>query len=228
MSDRHMDEQEREERFRAWLHAEATPRKTSPAPLRDRVNAIPTVTPDQGWAWLRLRSLTPIPAVAATVMIATVLTAIGLGMVQPFVATAPDETATMEELDAAVTSAIEALVESPGVEGVQLGYIDEFLSGAVWFDFRPNGDVAVVQRVDVDVAQTAWWLNPTQGPPATGRNIATTAQVLVDDAFYEAALTNGQPDGGWSVADRDAAPSGPLAFGLGLLRRGLPLRTAHR
>lgn len=233
MSDRHVDEQELEERLRAWLHAEATSGETALASLRDRVNAIPAVTPERGRAWRRLRSLIPTPAIAATVVIAIVLTAIGLGMVQQFVATAPDETAnpaetaTMEELDQAVTSAIEVLVQSEGVEGVQLGYIDEYLSGAVWFDSRPNGDVAVVQRVDVDVAQSAWWLNPTEGPPATGRNITTTVRVLVGDAFYEATLTNGQPDDGWSVSDRDAAPRGPLAFGLGLLteedyRFGLP------
>lgn len=216
MNDRHANETELELRLRAWLHADAAGASV-PAPLRDRVNAIPAATPDRGLSWLRFGSPTLIPAVVVTVVIAIALSAIGLGLVRPFLGTPPDETATVEELDAAVTSAIAALRDAPGVQGVEVGYIDEYLSQAAWFDSRPNGDVAVVQRVDVDVAQTAWWLNPTDGPPAVGRTIATAVRILAGDAFYQAALLNGEPENGWSVAGRDAAPRGPLATGLLLL-----------
>lgn len=217
MSDRPMNDLDTEDRLRAWLHAEATHGATAPAPLRERVREIPTVVSGRGWDRMRRGSLRSISAVAATVVIATALTAVGLGLAQPFLATPPDDTATIEELDQAITSAIEALVESPGVEGVQLSYIDEHLAAAVWFDSRPNGDVAVVQRRDLDVAETGWWLNPTGGPPATGRNIVTTVWVLAGDAFYQATLRNGQPEDGWSVTGRDAAPRGPLSYGLLIL-----------
>lgn len=217
MSDRLVEDKEIEQRLRAWLHGGESS-ETSPATLRDRVNAIPAVTPDWGWGWHRLKSLAAMPVVAVTVVVATVVTAIGLGLVQPgFFGTPPDDTVTMEELEAAVDSAVEALVEAPGVEGYQEGYIDEYLSGASWFDYRSNGDVVVVQRTDVDVAQTAWWLNPSEGPPATGRNIATTVRVLVGDSFYEAISTSGQGAARWSVTDRDAARRVPLTLGLVLL-----------
>lgn len=224
MSDRPVDEQELERRLRAWLHAEEASGETAPATLRHRVDAIPATTQERGSAWHRLQSFGAIPVVAATVVIAAVLTAIGLGLLQPGFFGTPaedpvttDDPVTMEELEAAVDSAVEALVEAPGVEGYQEGYIDEYLSGASWFDSRSNGDVVVVQRTDVDVAQTAWWLNPSEGPPATGRNIATTVRVLVGDSFYEAISTSGQGDARWSVTDRDAARRVPLTLGLVLL-----------
>ncbi|CAN5585055.1 hypothetical protein BH23CHL10_BH23CHL10_13450 [soil metagenome] len=217
MSDRPVEEQEIEQRLRAWLHGEVWSER-SPATLRDRVNAIPAVIPKRGWGWHRLQSLAAIPVVAVTVVVATAVTAIGLGLVQPnFFGTPPDDTVTMEELQAAVDSAVEALIDAPGVEGYQVAYIDEYLSGASWFDSRSNGDVVVVQRIDVDVAQIAWWLNRSEGPPTTGRNIATTVWVLVGDEFYEATSTSGQGDARWSVADRDAARRVPLTLGLVLL-----------
>ena len=213
-----MSEQEVEQRLRAWLNAAEASSETAPATLRDRVHSIPATTQERGWAWHRFLSFGSIPVVAATVVIATAVTVIGLGLVQPrFFGIAPDDTVTMEELEAAVDSALEALMEAPGVEGYQEAYVDEYVSGASWFDFRSNGDVVVVQRIDVDVAQTAWWLNPSEGPPATGRNIATTARVLVGDSFYEAISTSGQDSARWSVSDREDAPRGPLTRGLVLL-----------
>ncbi len=215
MNDRMMNDDELEERLRAWMRAEATPTLSAPAALRDRVSAIPAATP--AGAWARWPSVPMIPAMVATVLIAATVTLIGLGIVRPFVGTAPDETSTVEELRAAVTTAVDALLQSDGIEGVQSAHIGEHLSGAVWFDSRANGDVAVVQRVDRDVSESGWWLNPTDGPPAIGRNVLTTAWVLTDSAFSEATFTNGEPDGGWSVMDPDAAPRGPLAFGLAIL-----------
>ncbi|MBU1225854.1 MAG: hypothetical protein KJ698_01400 [Actinobacteria bacterium] len=124
---------------------------------------------------------------------------------------------TLEEYDAAVQSAFAALLESPGVEGVEFGYIDDYLAGAVWFDSRPNGDVSLVQWKDLDVDQYGWSLIPTEGPSATGSNTATTVWVGVDDALYEATLTNGQPHDGWSISDLISVPRGSLAYGLSLL-----------
>ncbi|HUH17214.1 MAG TPA: hypothetical protein VMM85_04640 [Methylomirabilota bacterium] len=214
MNDRMIDDR-LEERLGAWMRAEAAPAVRAPAVLRDRVGAIPAVTPVGVWA--RLQSISPLPALAATVVIATVLTVLGLGLVRPFVGTPPAEPATMDELRAAVTSSVDALLQSDGIEGVQVAHIGEHLSGAVWFDSRANGDVAVVQRVDRDVSESGWWLNPADGPPASGRNVLTTVWVLTDSAFSKATFTNGEPDGGWSVTDRDGAPRGALAFGLAIL-----------
>ncbi len=216
MTDRYSDEPELEERFRVWLHAEAAATR-APAPLVERVRAIPAVTRDRGWAWPGLSRLAPMPAIAATVLIAAALTVAGLALARPFLGTAPERTATLEELDAAVGSAIATLLQSPGVEGVQSSYVREHLASAVWFDSRRNGDVVVVQRVDRDVAESGWWLAPSGSPPAVGRSVATTVRYLVGDLFYEATFANGEPEGGWSVVGRDSAPRGPLAFGLLIL-----------
>lgn len=220
MSDR-TDDQELERRLRVWLHADDASGATAPTTLRDRIDAIQVTTQDHGWAWRRLQSFGAIPVVAATVVIAAALNAVGLGLVQPeFLGSPTDETVTMEELETAVDSAVEALIEAPGVEGYQVAYIGEYLSVSVWFDSRSNGDVVVVQRVDVDVSQTGWWLNPAQRPPGTGRNVGMAVRVLVGDRFYE-AISSGSTGGGsgadWSVTDRDEAPRGPLAMGLALL-----------
>ena len=117
--------------------------------------------------------------------------------------------ATVEELRAAVESGIAALRDTPGVEGRTTASVLGELSNATWFTWRPSGDQAVVLRTDVDVAQTAWWLEPEAGPPARGRNVSTTMFVFVgDDAF----MTNADA---WLASGRaDAPPSVTLATGL--------------
>ncbi|MDQ3691262.1 MAG: hypothetical protein M3406_14770, partial [Chloroflexota bacterium] len=77
--------------LREWLHAEALRGQAAPAALRERVNAIPTSAPDRTWGWMRFGSFQSLPAVAATVVIAVTLTAVGLGLVRPFLATPPNE-----------------------------------------------------------------------------------------------------------------------------------------
>jgi hypothetical protein len=124
--------------------------------------------------------------------------------------------ATVEELDSAIPSAIEALMDSPGVEGQQFGYIDGYLAAAVWFGYRQNGDMAVTQRVDVDVSETAWWLGNSR-PPQTGQNISETSWIKVDGTLFEAVAGEGESKGIWTVLDPEAVPPGPLVFGLAML-----------
>jgi hypothetical protein len=220
-----------EEHVRAWLHAEAAATDSPPAALRHRVTAIPTAEAEaeRRWGWRRLGSAGPASAIAATLVVAVAVIALALVVVPPFVGTAPDRVATLEELEAALESAADALADSPGVEGRQESYIDDQLSSAVWFDWRQNGDVVVVQRIDRDVTESGWWLDPGQAPPAVGRNVETSIRAFVGDDFYEATLSNGEPVGGWSVGDRGDAPGGgdaPLALGVAILTRddfiGLP------
>jgi hypothetical protein len=126
---------------------------------------------------------------------------------QPNVGPQPDESpaaspspASIEELRAAVESAVVTLRESRGVEGIGTTSIYDELASAQWFSWRPNGDQVVVQRVDVDVAESAWWLDPDGDPPARGRNVMTTIWVRAGDRFFE-----GTADG-WTVPDAREAP----------------------
>lgn len=123
---------------------------------------------------------------------------------------------SLAEYDVAVRSAIGTLAASDGVAGVQFGHIDGDLVGAVWFDSRRNGDVVVVQRQDAAVGDYGWPGDPSTGVTGAARVITTTIWVRVDDRQYEATLTNGQPDGGWSVTEAND-DSGELALGLVLL-----------
>src|SRR5688500_15041335 len=91
-----------------------------------------------------------LPAVvAAGVIAAVVVLALALGP-RPDVGPGPSQSptpsagATVEELRAVVTGATERLAESAGVQGVQTGWIKEYLASATWFDWRPNGDQVVV------------------------------------------------------------------------------------
>lgn len=146
---------------------------------------------------------------------ALALIIIALVVIRPFEGTDPaGDVSTVDDLDASVASALGELAGSPGVEGLQTSYVGGHLASAVWFDYRANGDVAVVQRVDRDVLESGWWLGPSDAPPAVGQNIVTTLRVLVDESFYEATLEGGEVQGAWSVVDRDAAPPGPLALGV--------------
>lgn len=156
------------------------------------------------------------PALVVVLSLAALaLLIIALVIVRPFEATDPaGDASTVDELDASLASALGELAESSGVEGLQTSYVEGHLASAVWFDYRANGDVAVVQRVDRDVLESGWWLGPSDAPPAVGENIVTILRVLVDDSFYEATLEGGEAQGAWSTVDREAAPPGPLALGV--------------
>lgn len=121
----------------------------------------------------------------------------------------PVADATFNELERAIQSGLESLEHSVALEGVEESHIGPYLASRVWFSIRSNGDTIVIQQVDVDVRDTAWWLTAAE-PPRVGERIATTARVLVDGVMYEAVEA---PDGSepWSPID---APRGPLALGL--------------
>ena len=108
--------------------------------------------------------------------------------------------ATVEELRDAVESGLDVLRQAPGVEGIGTSSVLGELSAASWFSWRPNGDQIVISRTDVDVAQTAWWLEPGGQPPARGENITTTIHVLVGDEYF---LAEGEA---WVVQGREEAP----------------------
>jgi hypothetical protein len=118
--------------------------------------------------------------------------------------------ATVDELRGAVESGLDVLREAPGVEGSATSSVLGELSAATWFSWRPNGDQIVISRTDVDVSETAWWLNPEAEPPARGENIAQMIQVLVGDEYFMA------DDGTWVVEARNEAPT-ILALATGTL-----------
>ena len=150
-----------------------------------------------------------LPAAVAVGVVAIVATiALILGQ-DPNVGPGPTESteaqpspASVEELRAALESATEVLRHAPGVEGIGTASVLDELSAATWFSWRPNGDQVVITRTDVDVAQTAWWLDPDGEPPARGENITTTIHVLVGDESY---VTEGEA---WVAGSRNEAPPG--------------------
>lgn len=123
------------------------------------------------------------------------------------------EPASVAELRGAVESAFSALDTADGVEGVSEESIDGYVSGKVWFTTRPNGDSAVVQQTDLDVAETAWWLTSSE-PPAAGVRVRTTAWVVADGSWYE-AVDSARRSRSWR--EHEDPPPGSLALGLALL-----------
>lgn len=104
---------------------------------------------------------------------------------------------TIDDLGVALLDAVDVLRAAPGVEGRQQAEIDGTIGSATWFDWRPNGDQVVVQRLDLDVMETGWWMVPDGAPPATGQRIYTFIGAKLGDDFY---FTNEAGD--WEVAPR--------------------------
>ena len=125
-------------------------------------------------------------------------------------ASAPVEP-TIDDLAIALLDAVDVLQAAQGVEGRQQAEIDGTIGTATWFDWRPNGDQVVVQRWDLDVTETGWWMVPDGAPPTTGERIYTFIGTNVgDDSFF----TNEAGD--WQVAPRgDGFRQG--AIGLAIL-----------
>jgi hypothetical protein len=152
-----------------------------------------------------------LPAAVAVGVVAIVVTiALILGQ-DPNVRPGPTESveaqpspASIEELRVAIESAIEVLRDAPGVEGIGTYHVFNELCGASWFRWRPDGDQVVVNRRDVDVTETGWWLDAEGGPPARGVNIQTTIQVLTGSSYY---FTRGDvsPDE-WIAGIREGSP----------------------
>jgi len=173
-----------------------TDERRSAAPMRSKRRPS-TLTEWRGW----LPVIGALVAIGVAVALATLLADNGTKRL------------SLEDYDAALLSAIETLVASDGVEGIEEGYVEGQLASAVWFDSRPNGDVVVVQREDLAVTRYGWLTLPSTDASAAGAEIATTIHVRVGAALYEATLTDGEPDGGWAIIE----PYEGLAFGLALL-----------
>jgi hypothetical protein len=126
----------------------------------------------------------------------------------PTSSTAPTTTAseaTVDELRAAVTAAVDELRSQPGVEGIGTYRVRDELGSASWFSWRPNGDQVVVNRSDIDVTESGWWLGSDDEPPARGENVQTTIQVLAGSSYY---FTRGDLSGedGWVAGLRSGSP----------------------
>lgn len=124
-------------------------------------------------------------------------------------ATAPD----VFDLRVALLEAVDVLRDAPGVEGLQQTEIDGVLGTATWFTWRPNGDQVVVERRDVDVTETGWWLAPDGTPPATGQRIWTHVNAHVGSETY---LTD--EAGEWAVMPRLEQS---LSMGTAILARSI-------
>ena len=118
---------------------------------------------------------------------------------------------TIDDLGVALLDAVDVLRAAPGVEGRQQVEIAGTIGSATWFDWRPNGDQVIVQRLDLDVTETGWWMVADGAPPTTGQRIYTNIQAKVGDELF---FTNEAGD--WQVAPRDDGfPTG--AFGPAIL-----------
>jgi len=155
-------------------------------------------------------------AVAVGVLAVVAIVALILGQ-EPNVGPGPTESteaqpspASVEELQAAIESGLDMLREAPGVEGIGTSSVLGELSAATWFSWRPNGDQTVISRSDIDVSETAWWLQPEGQPPARGENVTTTIHVLVGDEYFVADAET------WDVQARADAPS-VLSFATAIL-----------
>jgi hypothetical protein len=163
----------------------------------------------------RFAALLPAAVVAAAVAIVAAL-AIIFGQnpnvgpnPAPSTEAAPSP-ASVEELRTALELGLDVLRRAPGVEGVGTSYVLGELHGATWFSWRPSGDQIVIARSDVDVSETAWWLEPGGAPPARGENVTTTIHVLAGDEYFTADAD------AWSVLPRADAPTA-LTVATGLL-----------
>jgi hypothetical protein len=108
--------------------------------------------------------------------------------------------ASVEELRSALEAATATLREAPGVEGTMSASIQGELSAATWFRWRPDGDQLVVERVDVDVSESGWWLDPEGEPPGRGSNVRETIRMVAGQRYFEGTAS------GWTVADEAEAP----------------------
>ena len=128
---------------------------------------------------------------------------------------------TVADLEVAVSQAIARLTSSPGIEGVQRGFIREYLASSIRFASNLNDAAYVLQQLDRDVLDTGWWLAEDADPPAVNERLTLTVLVSVGDSLYEASLDN--PAAGWVVMEGSPLLGGP-ALALGLLELDDPFR----
>lgn len=103
---------------------------------------------------------------------------------------------TMEEFEAAVATATEPLLQANGFEAIQKNFVEEFLASVIWIDSRKSGEFLIVQRVDVDVLKSGWWLTHN-APRATGSQVETTLIVKADGFSYV-----GEPGEAWTTSEQ--------------------------
>jgi hypothetical protein len=205
----------RDERIIAYLRARGRDR-----PPDGFVSSVMAALDDPMPSRSRFAAWVPAVAIAAgAAVVAAVTILIGQGQdvgPGPSPATsAPTPSAsaepTIDDLGVALLDAVDVLRAAPGVEGRQQVEIAGTIGSVTWFDWRPNGDQVIVQRQDLDVTETGWWMVPDGAPPATGRRIYTNIRVKVGDDFF---FTNEAGD--WEVAPRDDSfPTG--GFGPAIL-----------
>ncbi|HEX7171075.1 MAG TPA: S41 family peptidase [Candidatus Limnocylindria bacterium] len=149
-------------------------------------------------------------ALGAAAVIAVLALVLGPARVGPAPTTsagpsAAASEATVDELRAAVTAAVDVLRSQAGVDGTGTYEVRDELGSVSWFSWRPNGDQVVVNLRDVDVTESGWWLDPDGGPPNRGTNISTTIQALVGGSYY---FTRGDVGGDdlWISGLREGSP----------------------
>lgn len=179
-----------------------------PGFARSVMVAIDEAPPARSW----FAALLPAAAVAGVVA-AIALTALLLGQ-GPNVGPGPSSSAipspsatgaTLDELEAAVTGALDELRSHAGVEGIGTNYVLDEVGTASWFSWRANGDQVVVNRSDLDVTETGWWLGAGAEPPARGARLQTTIQVITGGGYY---FTRGEASGDdqWISGLQDGSP----------------------
>lgn len=128
---------------------------------------------------------------------------------------APSATsATLAELEAAVTGATERLAAAPAVEGIHTYTLEGYLASATWFDWRSSGEQVVITRTDVDVS-APWWTDPEGEPLTVGERIDTDIWVIVENTAYASR------DQTWLVLSRADAPP-VLGWATGMLSGEIP------
>jgi hypothetical protein len=134
--------------------------------------------------------LPAVVAVCAAAVVAVLALVLGPGLnvgPAPTSSAAPSANvseATVDELRAAVRAGVDELRSQPGVEGMGTYRVRDELGSVSWFSWRPDGDQVVVNRSDIDVTESGWWLGPDDEPPARGEHVLTTIQALVGSTYY--------------------------------------------
>lgn len=189
-------------------------RQTPPADLVASImSAVDGASPRRSWFSLYARAMVAVTAIAAIAVLALVL---GPGRsVGPAATSSPGPSATpasasLDRFTDEIGVALNQLRTAPGVRGLQTSSLRDVTGYAAWFDWRPNRDYVVVQRSDVDVTESGWWMDPTGSPPATGERVITSIYAFIGDRFLF-----GSPEA-WQVKPRSEGTP-VVNFGVGVL-----------
>ena len=172
----------------------------------------------------RLRAALAGAAAALAAIVVVVVTTRGDDTVSPTtippIATTTSVPApSVADLESAVSESIAAITAGPGVEGVQRGFVQDYLGSSIRFKSDLAGKSFVVQQLDRDIVDTGWWLADGSTPPGVNERLSITVFVDIDGRLYEATLDD--PDSRWAA--REGSPGGP-ALALALLELEDPFR----